>query len=208
MRKIVLGATTSVALGFASACFAMGGMGGGGGGMGTGGYGGGGMRSSSFDDYATAVRLIHNEKYAQAIPYLNRALQQGPSADVLNYLGYTHRMLGDYPASLDFYNRALARNPDHKGAHEYLGELYLKMNQLANANAQLAELTRLCPDGCEEKEVLTKAISDYRLAATAPATPVAQPVAATAPAATAAPTSLQSGTATQPATAAQPASSP
>src|SRR5204863_7251833 len=111
-----------------------------------GGYGGGGMRSSiGSDDYATAVRLIHHEKYADAIPYLNRALHERPtSADVLNYLGYTHRMLGDYPGSLDFYQQALARDPDHKGAREYLGELYLKMNQLANASAQLTALTRLC----------------------------------------------------------------
>jgi tetratricopeptide (TPR) repeat protein len=189
MRKIVLMTATGVGVALASACFAMGGMGGGGGSMG--GYGGG-MTGSGFDDYSTAVRLIHHEKYAEAVPYLNRALQTKPTADVLNYLGYTHRMLGDYPGSLDFYQRALARDPDHKGAHEYLGELYLKMNQVANANAQLAELTRLCPDGCEEKDVLAKAISDYRLAAVAPATPAAQPAAATTPAAAAAPATTQS----------------
>jgi tetratricopeptide (TPR) repeat protein len=160
-------------------------MGGGGGGMGMGGMGGygGGMRGSAgFDDYGTAVRLIHHEKYADAIPYLNRALQERPNnADVLNYLGYTHRMLGDYPGSLDYYQRALARDPDHKGAHEYLGELYLKMNRLADARAQLAELTRLCSDSCEEKDVLTKAIADYQLAAVAPSTPAATAAAASAP---------------------------
>jgi tetratricopeptide (TPR) repeat protein len=171
-----------VALLVSTPCLAMGGGGGmGGGGMG--GYGGGTHGSAGFDDYGTAVRLIHHEKYADAIPYLNRALQARPnSADVLNYLGYTHRMLGDYPGSLDFYSRALARDPDHKGAHEYLGELYLKMNRLTDARAQLAELTRLCSDSCEEKDVLTKAIADYQLAAAAPATPTVEPAAAMAPA--------------------------
>jgi tetratricopeptide (TPR) repeat protein len=165
----------------ASPCFAMGG-GGGGMGMGGGGYGSGMRGSAGFDDYGTAVRLINHEKYADAIPYLNRSLQERPNnADVLNYLGYTHRMLGDYPGSLDYYQRALTRDPDHKGAHEYLGELYLKLNQLANARAQLAELTRLCPSGCEEKDVLTKSISTYEMAAAAPATPAAQPAAASAP---------------------------
>ncbi|MBV9062743.1 MAG: tetratricopeptide repeat protein [Alphaproteobacteria bacterium] len=165
-------------------CLAMGG-GGGGMGMGGGGYGSGMRGSAGFDDYGTAVRLIKHEKYSDAIPYLNRALQQRPNnADVLNYLGYTHRMLGDYPGSLDFYQRALARDPDHKGAHEYLGELYLKMNRLADAQGELAQLTRLCVDGCEERDVLTKAIADYQLAAAAPATPAAQPAA---PAQTAAP---------------------
>lgn len=183
-----------VALLVSTPCLAMGGGGGTGGGMG--GYGGGMHGSAGFDDYGTAVRLIHHEKYADAISYLNRALQARPnSADVLNYLGYTHRMLGDYPASLDFYTRALAHDPDHKGAHEYLGELYLKMNRVADAQAQLAELTRLCSAGCEEKDVLTKAIADYQLSATAPATPAAQPAAAT----TSAPQSPPSAQATPPA---------
>jgi predicted Zn-dependent protease len=159
----------------------MGGGGGMGGMGGMGGYGGGMHSSAGFDDYGTAVRLIHHEKYADAIPYLNRALLQRPNnADVLNYLGYTHRMLGDYPGSLDFYTRALARDPDHKGVHEYLGELYLKMNRLSDARMQLAELTRLCADGCEEKDVLTRAIADYQVAAAAPAAPASTPAAANA----------------------------
>jgi tetratricopeptide (TPR) repeat protein len=148
-----------------------------------GGYGSGLHSSSGFDDYTTAVRLIHHEKYIDAVPYLNRALQERPgNADVLNYLGYTHRMLGDYPGSLDFYQQALAHDPDHKGAHEYLGELYLRMNRLADARAQLAELTRLCSDSCEEKDVLTKAIADYQLAAAAEAAPPVKPAIVMAPA--------------------------
>jgi tetratricopeptide (TPR) repeat protein len=184
MRKLVLvlGSASFMA---ASAAFAMGG-GGGGGGMG--GYSGAGMRGTmTQDDYSTAVRLIHHEKYADALPYLDRALSEKPNnADVLNYFGYTHRMLGNYPTSLDFYQRALARDPDHKGAHEYMGELFLKMHQLDQAKAQLAELIRLCPDDCDEKDVLTKAIGDYVLAANAPAQPdsaTQAPVAAPQPAA-------------------------
>jgi tetratricopeptide (TPR) repeat protein len=196
MRKIatVIGTASVVA---ATAAFAMGG--GGGGGM-MGGYGGGGMRNTmTQDDYSTAIRLIHHEKYSDALPYLDRALAEKPNnADVLNYLGYTHRMLGDYPASLDFYQRALTRDPDHKGAHEYLGELYLKMHQLDQAKGQLTELTRLCPDSCDEKDVLTKAIGDYELAATTPAQPAAVPASA---ASTAAPiASPQPAAPSQPAT--------
>jgi tetratricopeptide (TPR) repeat protein len=180
--------TAAMAL-FATAAFGMGGGGGGGMGGYSGGYGGGTRSSAGFDDYATAVRLIKHEKYDEAVPYLNRALKERPnSADVLNYLGYTHRQLGDYPGSLDFYQRALARDPDHKGVHEYLGELYLKMNRLGDAQTQLAELTRLCSGGCEEKDVLTKAIADYRLAAAAPApAATATPAVATATSTPAAP---------------------
>lgn len=152
----------------------------------SGGYGGGGgggmmMGGGGIDDYSVAVSLIRQEKYEKATVYLDRALKSSPhNANVLNYLGYTHRMLGDYPGSLDFYQKALAINPDHKGAHEYLGELYLMMHNSASAKEQLAELTRLCPDGCEERDLLTKAIADYHAAATQPAT--AQPAVQTAPA--------------------------
>lgn len=179
MNKSVFMAACSVfALSVIAPVFAMGGYGGGGGGP-----MGGGM---SMDDYSMAVSLIHNQKYAMATAYLNRALKNSPhNANVLNYLGYTHRMLGDYPGSLDFYQRALAINPDHKGAHEYLGELYLMIHDSASARGQLAELTRLCPDGCEERDVLTKAIDDYHAAAHAAAAPTAEPAqtAASAPAA-------------------------
>jgi tetratricopeptide (TPR) repeat protein len=165
MRRSILCVAAVIALTAPASVFA---MGGGGGGMG-GGYGGSPMGGGmGFDDYTMAIRLIHREKYADAVPYLDRALMQKPnSADVLNYLGFTHRMLGDYPGSLDYYQRALARDPDHKGAHEYLGELYLNMHQLGSARGQLAELTRLCPNDCDERDTLTKSIAAYEAASAA-----------------------------------------
>ena len=102
-----------------------GGYGGGSGGYG-GGSAGGGISAVGREEAETALHLIQKEDYADAIPHLKRALNvmQG-NADILNLLGFTERMVGNYPDSLDYYQRALARNPDHKGAHEYLGELYL-----------------------------------------------------------------------------------
>src|SRR5271165_2886637 len=98
--RIALVALVAV-LGTATAVFSMGS----GGGTGTGGGGGsygGATGGGTFDDYAVARRLIRHEQYAQAIPHLESALADRPhSADILNYLGYTHRMIGDYQASLD-----------------------------------------------------------------------------------------------------------
>jgi tetratricopeptide (TPR) repeat protein len=92
-------------------------------------------------------------------------------------------MLGDYSSSLDFYKRALAIDPDHKGVHEYLGELYLQMNNLPAAQGELTTLASLCPSGCDERDMLTKAIAAYVPPAGAtPAT--ATPAATAAPAAT------------------------
>ena len=184
MRKILFGATAIFAMGFAAPCFAASGMG-----MGaTGGPGnyGGSMMAHSIDDYAVALRLVYHKNYAEAVPFLRRALQQRPnSADVLSYLGYSHQMLGDEVGALDYYQRALASDPGHKSTHEYLGTLYLKLNQLGNARGQLAELTSLCRDGCVEKDALGRAIADYELAAATPATAptIARPVTVSVPAA-------------------------
>jgi tetratricopeptide (TPR) repeat protein len=134
----------------------------------------GGARSTtaapSDDPYAVAKRLIDNKQYADAIPQLETALKEHPGdADILNYLGYTHRMVGDFPASLDYYKQALAIAPGHKGAHEYLGELYLQMHDLPSAQKELDTLAGLCPAGCVEHDTLTKSIAAYQ-SGTLPAT--------------------------------------
>jgi predicted Zn-dependent protease len=90
----------------------------------------------------------------------------------MNYLGLAHRMLGNYPLALKWIQLALAQDPDHRKSHENLGELYLAMNDPASAQAQLAELVRLCPDSCDERDMLTRAIADSQaLRPSAPATP-------------------------------------
>jgi len=179
-------------------------MGGGGGG----GYGGmNGMPSASFDDYTTAKRLIKHEQYADAIPHLEKALAKHPhDADVFNYLGYTHRMVGvseatpardnDFKLSLAYYQQALAIDPNHKGVHEYLGELFLQMNDLNAAHHEMNELVVLCPDGCDERDALNKALAAYvpPAAPAAAAAPSAAPAAAAAPSAAAAPAAQAAST--------------
>ena len=59
---------------------------------------------------------------------------------------------------LTYYVKALELQPDHKGAHEYLGELYVQTGDAAKAKEQLTILTRLCPASCEKREDLEKAI--------------------------------------------------
>jgi tetratricopeptide (TPR) repeat protein len=166
MRKLLIGTTALASiLALTSPSLSMGGGGGGG-------YGGGTMTEPTYSDYQIAVRLIKHEQYADAIPHLLVALADKPTdADILNYLGYTKRMTGDYPASLDYYKRALASKPDHKGAHEYLGELYLQMNDLASAQHELDTLANLCPDGCDERDTLQQKIAAYAPPAATAAAP-------------------------------------
>ena len=76
--------------------------------------------------------------------------QETQPADVYNLLGFTLRNLGDYKQSLTYYQKALDFDPNHKGAHESLGELYVKLGDKTGADREVQILQKLCPSGCEE----------------------------------------------------------
>jgi hypothetical protein len=124
------------------------------------------------DPDRTAIRLIHHEKSAEAIPFVDQAAVDKPTdANVLSYAGYWDGKIGEFGISPGYLRKALAADPDHKAAGQYLEEDYLAMHDMAAANAQLAELVRICSSGCDERNALSKAIADYQpnLAATSPA---------------------------------------
>lgn len=55
----------------------------------------------------------------------------------------------------------LAIDPKHRGAHEYIGEAYLMLGNVAKAREHLARLDRLCTFSCSEYRDLKKAIETY-----------------------------------------------
>ena len=77
-------------------------------------------------------------------------------------MGFAFRNLGDYGKSQTSYDQALSIDPKHKGANEYLGELYLKLGQLEKAESQLARLDDICTFGCREYDKLKAAIEAYK----------------------------------------------
>ena len=109
----------------------------------------------------TAVRAsIKAKDFKGALAQLNTMVDQGVQhADVYNLLGFSLRKTGNYKDALTYYKKALDYDADHKGAHEYLGELYVETGQLPKAREQLAILVKLCPAGCEEREDLAKALA-------------------------------------------------
>jgi len=116
-------------------------------------------RDEGVAQYMTAVRLINETKYSEAIEELyNAQAIVGPHPDILNYLGYSHRKLGLMDKAQDYYAQALAIDPDHKGANEYLGELYIEIGDIAKAKTQLAKLDAICAFGCAEREDLARLI--------------------------------------------------
>lgn len=110
--------------------------------------------------YAEAVGLINQERFADALDALARVhAAVGPHPDVLNYMGFANRKLGHYEIALSYYGQALAIDPGHLGATEYLGELYIEMGDLDRARTQLARLDELCAYGCAQREELARWIS-------------------------------------------------
>ncbi len=110
--------------------------------------------------YAEAVGLINQERYAAALDALSRAdAALGPHPDVLNYMGFASRKLGRFEAAFAYYDQALRLDPNHLGATEYLGELYLQLGDVERARVQLARLDYLCAYGCREREELARWIA-------------------------------------------------
>ena len=102
-------------------------------------------------------------KYAAAIPLLQKTVaKESKNADAYNLLGYSHRNLGDVEAALTHYGRALELDPKHRGANEYLGELYLELGRLDEAQERLAVLDKACFFGCEEYRELKGLIAAYQ----------------------------------------------
>ena len=58
------------------------------------------------------------------------------------------------------YNEALRLEPRHRGAHQYLGEAYLMVGNVAKAREHLEALAGLCSSGCEEYDKLKQAVAD------------------------------------------------
>ena len=115
--------------------------------------------------YIDGRRAVDAKEYAKAIPLLQKALTENPKdADANNLLGYSYRKLGQQKAAFMYYERALQIDPNNRGANEYLGELYVEMNDLPKAEAQLAKVTQLCGTGCEEYRDLKAAIDKARTA--------------------------------------------
>jgi tetratricopeptide (TPR) repeat protein len=107
----------------------------------------------------TSVRAkIKAKDFQAALTELTPMLGTHQHADVYNLMGFSLRKTGDYKQAYTFYRKALDFDPDHKGALEYLGELYVETGQIDKARENAARLQQLCPSGCEELADLEKAI--------------------------------------------------
>jgi tetratricopeptide (TPR) repeat protein len=113
----------------------------------------------------TGQKAIKAKDFKSAVENLTKAVQENPNdADAHTMLGYSYRKLYSFDKSLEHYQRALKIDSTHRSTYEYLGELYLDMNQPANAEQQLQGLKKTCPffGKCPEYDDLKEAIDKYK----------------------------------------------
>ena len=110
----------------------------------------------------TKIRsLIAAKNFSAALSALKVADKAFPNnADINNLLGYSARNLKQYKSAATYYVKALKIDPNHLGALEYQGELFMLTKKTSDAKKNLAKLKSLCGVNCEEYLDLKKAIGN------------------------------------------------
>ena len=108
--------------------------------------------------YTKAEKYIYEKKFKKSLKLL-RALTKREDlgdlrADIYNLLGFSYRKINKPKLDKSFaaYMMALEIDPEHIGAHEYLGELYLMLGQKEKSQDMLLNLEVLA--GVKSKEYL------------------------------------------------------
>ncbi len=118
--------------------------------------------------YELAEKHIYNKKYDKSLKLLKKLTKREDlgtrRADIYNLLGFSYRKLENPELDKSFaaYMMALEIDPEHAGAHEYLGELYLMRDQKNQAMRMLSKLENLVGKNAEEYKDLLQAIENYQ----------------------------------------------
>jgi tetratricopeptide (TPR) repeat protein len=106
-----------------------------------------------------AREAIGEQAWPRAVELLQTHVRAYPDdADAHNLLGYSLRQLDRYELSQAAYERALAIDPGHLGAHEYLGQLMITLGRRDRALHHLSTLERLCQASCEGYQQLKRSL--------------------------------------------------
>ena len=118
--------------------------------------------------YELAEKHIYNKKYDKSLKLLKKLTKREDlgtrRADIYNLLGFSYRKLDNPELDKSFaaYMMALELDPEHVGAHEYLGELYLMRDQKDEALKMLSKLESLVGKNAAEYKDLLEAIENYQ----------------------------------------------
>ena len=114
-------------------------------------------------EYAAGEAAVKQKDWTEAIARLGKVVQRDAgNANAWNLLGYSHRNLGEMEKSFSNYERALTIDPQHRDAHEYVGEAYLQVGNLAKAEEHLRALDKICWLPCEQYTELKEKIEAFK----------------------------------------------
>jgi len=117
------------------------------------------VTSNDAPELSSVRARIKARDFKGALAELTPMLAIYQHADVYNLMGLSLRKSGDQKQAYTYYRKALDFDPQHKGALEYLGELYVETGQIDKARENVVLLKKLCPSGCEELADLKAAIA-------------------------------------------------
>ena len=116
--------------------------------------------------YDKAYELVYYEKFNKSIKLLEKIAKRKDlgekKADVYNLLGFSYRKQSEpnLDKAFEAYKIALEANPEHLGAHEYLGELYITLGNMNKANEMLLKLETIAGTNSMEYRKLKAAIDN------------------------------------------------
>ena len=117
--------------------------------------------------YDKAEKYIAEDNFKKSLKVLKALTKREDlsnfRADIYNLLGFSYRKLEvpELDKSFAAYMMAIEIDPKHIGAHEYLGELYLMMNDKGKALEMLNKLESIAGVSSDEYKDLLKAINSY-----------------------------------------------
>lgn len=127
------------------------------------------LYADAYDEVADGKEDMKKGKEKSALKKFNKALEQCKEAVTLdstyyqawNLVAYTSRKTGKVDDAFVAYEKCLGLNPDFEIAHEYRGEAYLQIGDVAKAKEELAWLKG---KGSEYRIELAEAIAIYEKA--------------------------------------------
>ena len=121
-------------------------------------------RTPEDQDLSDARARIDARDWPGAVDILKKAVARDPgNAEYHNLFAYSLRHTGnpDMNVVLQHYREALRIAPQHRGAHEYIGEAYLMVGNVGKAKEHLTALDKLCFLPCGQFRDLKRAIERY-----------------------------------------------
>jgi tetratricopeptide (TPR) repeat protein len=110
--------------------------------------------------YSKILKLIKKEQFGEAIKILENILSKSKyqkDPDILNHYAFSLRKTKQLEKAEEYYKKALAIDPEHRGALEYIGELYVDTNRIDLAKKVLQKLEKCrCPEFAELQSYINK----------------------------------------------------